>query len=161
MPATSSPVEWATTLQKQGPVRVLAVVYPANALFPESQPSAVQQEALASLRPDAAHLNILLVQTWPNRTLLVFDINHYEYDFDHAHHPETIDVIAIHLRGSKQAKVGLLREEERHRVNCEVAHMHDLNGWARPPFTEDHRNGNVPNYPNTRAVSGDPLLYSL
>ena len=62
-----------------------------------------------------------------------------------------MDVIAIDL-GPENPKITKMSDLKKREVNASVADFHTLNGFeVQPPFLEDHRNGNVPAYPNPRS----------
>jgi hypothetical protein len=84
-------------------------------------------------------------------TTLVFDLFHDSYNFSIAHIPKDLPVIVVRMFRDK-VKVTLASEVDSQRINREVAEYHGLNGFSEPPFTEDQRDGKVPEHPNPRRL---------
>lgn len=138
---------WEAIIEARTPVRVLCIVYPASPLFEQSAISSITLEALQRLGAQESDAKILILSTWPNRTLVVFDLWHSQYDFQTAHQCELISVIAIHFQTQTRIKVGMAIGDE---VNPSVADLHKWHGYNPLPIVEDHRNGNAPTHENPR-----------
>jgi len=131
-------------------LRILVIVYRQSPLFASSDINAIRQQAVARLDASEADTRTLVLETWPRRTILVFDMWNEKYDFAQAHHPEDLPVLAIHMHTKEKIKIGMVSEPKRSEINGEVAHRHRLHGYGALPIVEDHRNGNVPTYMNPR-----------
>ena len=146
---------WEALLTQKKPVRVLVIVRKLNKFFERSDAS-IREIALQHLHEkDAKSLEedakTLVITKWPSVTVMVFDLFNKEYDFQNAHHTDAIDVIAVDLGPKQKPKIAKVDDLKKREVNTSVAEFHSLNGFeVQPPFLEDHRDGNVPAYPNPR-----------
>lgn len=142
--------DWSVAIKAQAPVRILYVVYPSSPLFLQSDIPSILQEALRNLKADEDDARVISLQTWPSRTLLVFDLCHHSYDFHTAHIIKHIDVFAVHFLAEKRITIGVVEGAPRDRVNKEVADLHRLYGDTPLPLIDEHRNGHVPTHLNPR-----------
>lgn len=111
------------------------------------------------LPPDSAPNPLFVAKDrWSNATRIVFDLFHDTYNPDDAHLPGQNDlpVIVVYFTSKgkanpqsiQKAKAGVEVE-----VNKTIRDLYDMNGFgSRPPFAEDHTNGNVPTYFNSRSL---------
>ncbi|KAF2844529.1 hypothetical protein T440DRAFT_316503 [Plenodomus tracheiphilus IPT5] len=133
--------------------RILVIVYPTSPLFEISDIDDIRQEALSKLQAKTEDARSLYLSTWPNRTIMVFDLNNPTYDFADAHKPQDIPVTAIHIRAATRIDVKEVSDNLRSQTNADIAEYHRLHGFsASLPLIEDHRKGNVPSYPNPRNI---------
>lgn len=146
---------WKNIIQAQTPVRVLNVVYPSSLLFKQFEESSdilsVKLEALQILGASENDANTLALSIWPQRVIVVFDLYHSRYDFQTAHHRESIPVLAIHFQTKEKVRVGVATGPSHEKVNQEVADLHKWHGYEQLPFVEDHRNGNAPTHLHPRS----------
>lgn len=142
--------EWMLGIEARSPVRILCIVYPPSPLFSQSDITSIKQEAVQNLGADGDDANIILLQTWRSRTILVFDLCHDNYNFQTAHHAESIDVLAVHFLAAMKIRIGIVTGAPRDRVHEEVADAHRSYGFAPLPFIDEHRNGHVPTHWNPR-----------
>lgn len=139
-------------VQQRKAVRVFVVVYPASRTFFEHPYSCIDT-MISHLNADPNDSNPLVIQKWPNRTLIVFDLCHITYDNQSAHNIETIPVITVHVRSNTHFKTKQADRTVAQEINSQVAECHNLHGFSQTlPFEEDHRNGIVPDYPNPRRL---------
>ncbi|KAJ5365685.1 hypothetical protein N7517_008571 [Penicillium concentricum] len=85
---------------------------------------------------------------WDERTFIVVDINHLDYDFNTAHKIKKVFPVYV-LRHEKKRGWALIRwPQEDQPLGAKVMDLHNLNGWdIKTPFIEDH---------NTRIVYVNP-----
>jgi hypothetical protein len=138
-------------------LRILVILYPQSPLFASSEINTIRQHTVARLDAIEADAKTLFLATWPNRTIMVFDLCNENYDFAQAHHPEDLPVLAIHFHTNEKVKIGMLPEPKRCEINNDVARYHLLHGYGALPMVEDHRNGNVPTYMNPRNMGSTAL----
>ena len=144
-------------VKERRPLRVLVIVYPPSPLFADSDINAIRQQSLVRLDAVETDAKSLFLATWPNRTIMVFDLYNKNYDFAQAHHPEDLPVVAIHFHTNEKVKVGMLPELKNREINDDVARYHLLHGYEELPMVEDHRNGKVPTYMNPRNIGSTAL----
>lgn len=131
--------------------RILVIVYPTSPLFKQSSIGDILPVVLSKLQAEAQNVRTLYLATWPNRTILVFDLNNKTYDFDTAHKPQDISVTAVHIRTATRIDIKEVSDDLRSKTNSEIAEHHRQHGFTVSlPLIDNHRNGNVPSYPNPR-----------
>ncbi|KAJ5154841.1 uncharacterized protein N7500_010280 [Penicillium coprophilum] len=76
---------------------------------------------------------------WEERTFIVVDINHQDYDFDTAHKIKKVFPVYV-LRNGKKRGWALIRwPKEDGPLGDRVMDLHNAHGWdAKPPFLGDH-----------------------
>lgn len=91
----------------------------------------------------------LCVDVWSERSFLVIDINHHNYDFGKAHQDETIFPVYVLQRRGKRREWAMTRwPPEDKSLSDELAELHRVNGYdVTPPFLEDHTSRIVHNNP--------------
>jgi hypothetical protein len=90
---------------------------------------------------------------------MVFDLNNLAYDFANAHKPQDIPVTVIHIQTAKRIHVKEVSDNLKLRTNTDIAEYHRLHGFsASLPLIDDHRNGNVPSFPNPRDIKSLPAV---
>lgn len=120
-----------------------------------SSPDAVVLATCTTLNI-ACDYKLLVIQKWPQFTVLVFDVFHTTYNVSTAHHKADIPVLHFD-HGSQYSSCKWPSNEFRDLINKEVAKMHNLNGWDRkPPYIEDQTSTEPRRYENPRDTS---LLY--
>ncbi|KAF1995217.1 hypothetical protein P154DRAFT_566831 [Amniculicola lignicola CBS 123094] len=142
----TGPTEWSAYINAKKPVRILVIIYPISPLFANSEIAAILQQALTSLQAVEMDAKTISLSTWPNRTLMVFDLCHDEYNFNEAHYPENLPVVTIHFQTENKIRIGVASDQHKTQVNEEVAKCHNNHGYASLPMMDDHRNGHVPTY---------------
>ncbi|KAJ5488274.1 hypothetical protein N7453_011728 [Penicillium expansum] len=93
-------------------------------------------------------IRFLAIDVWDERTFIVVDINHLDYDFNTAHKIKKVFPVYVLRHGKKRgwALVRWPREDEP--LGAKVMDLHNANGWdVETPFLEDH---------NTRIVYANP-----
>lgn len=139
-------------IQQRKPMRVFIVVYPACPdLFEDPDQSVAK--VLVHLGAASEDSKVLVIQRWPTRTLIVFDLCHIEYDFKKAHCTENIPVVSVHVQTDEKFTTTKADKGVKEFINSKVAGCHESHGYsAKLPLEEDHRNGNVPNFPDPRTM---------
>jgi hypothetical protein len=113
-------------------------------------PDVIVDKTCSDLGVTASH-RLLVIQKWPQHTVLIFDIFHPAYDVSTAHYKENIQVLRIII--SKQFDARLPSSDFQEHINAQVAAFHNLNGWsAVPPYIEDQTD-TVRKYLNPRDTS--------
>jgi hypothetical protein len=94
----------------------------------------------------------LAIDVWSERTFIVIDINHFDYDFGTAHKIITIFPVYV-LRHTNSRGWTLIRwQAEDASLGEKLAYLHNANGFdATTPFLEDH---------NSRIVHANPREFS-
>lgn len=142
-------------LQQRQPVRILVIAYSTSQILFEHHHSCVNT-IINHLNADPNNSKLLVIQRWPSRTLIVFDLYHTDYDNRSAHNIEDIPVVTVQVRTDTRFQVKQADEMVTQEINSQVAECHNLHGFGVTlPLVEDHRNGNVPDYPNPRRLVED------
>ncbi len=106
----------------------------------------VKESSLAPPDSNEPLPRFLVKERWNVRAFVIFDIFHGLYDPDTAHIDQTnLPVILVYL-GKKQT-VGPVASGMSNVINNLVRDVHNDTGLgSRPPFSVDHRDGNIPRY---------------
>ncbi|KAH8435263.1 uncharacterized protein LDX57_012894 [Aspergillus melleus] len=82
----------------------------------------------------------LAIDVWSERTFLVIDVNHHDYDFHTAHKTNAVlpvYVLRPHGKGRDWALIRWPQEDEP--LAAKLADLHNVNGFDIPtPFLENH-----------------------
>lgn len=90
----------------------------------------------------------LVIDVWSERTFIVIDVNHRDYDFHTAHESKTIlPVYMIRQHGRNRGWALIRWPQEDERLATSLADLHNANGFVPTPFLENH---------NTRIVHANP-----
>lgn len=117
-----------------------------------SSPDTVVRETCSHLAVPDNH-KLLVVQVWPQYTVLVFDIFHSAYDVATSHYKANLPVFRFNYN-NKQASIQSTSAEFQNQINQEVANFHNLNSWDRePPYYEDQTSQAPRVYSNPRDTS--------
>ncbi|KAL5400243.1 hypothetical protein PMIN03_012547 [Paraphaeosphaeria minitans] len=140
-----------SSLQTQTPTRVAVLLKKRSPLY-SSSPDAVVSTTCATLNASCDY-KLLVIQKWPQFTVLVFDISNSAYDFSTAHQKANIPVLHFDY-GSQHTSYKWPSSDFQNLINDQVAKMHNLNGWdRRPPYIEDHTSSEPRTYENPRDTS--------
>ncbi|CAG8933767.1 unnamed protein product [Penicillium salamii] len=81
----------------------------------------------------------LAMDVWSERTFIVIDINHHDYDFGTAHKTKTILPVFVLSQHRKRRDWALIRwPKEDESLAAQLADLHNVNGFDVPPFLENH-----------------------
>ncbi|CAG8365030.1 unnamed protein product [Penicillium salamii] len=82
----------------------------------------------------------LAIDVCSERTFIVLDINHHEYDFNTAHKAKTV-FPAFVLRQHKRRRDWVIFRwpQGDEYLSAHSADVHNVNGFDPPPFLEDHK----------------------
>lgn len=99
---------------------------------------------------------VMAVNRWPRFIHIVFDLFYDTYDAKTGDQLEK-NTLPVHQLlftkkdGKESCLCSAVTDGIRQKVNHEIMNFHILNGYDKePPFFEDHTNGNVPIYRNSR-----------
>ena len=138
-------------LQAQTPTRVAILLKRRSPLY-SSSPDTVVSAACAALDVPCNY-RLLVIQKWPQLTILVFDVFHSAYDCSTAHHKADIPVLCFDY-SPQNSCCKQPSDDFRNQINNYVAKMHNLNGWdQKPPYTEDLTSQEPRTYRNPRDTS--------
>jgi hypothetical protein len=99
----------------------------------------VVSEAFPNWESDR-RIRFIAIDVWSERTFIVIDINHYDYDFSTAHKAQTIFPVYVLRQYRKRRGWALIRwPPEDEPLSTKVADLHNVNGFDVPtPFLENH-----------------------
>ncbi|KAJ5542366.1 hypothetical protein N7535_004786 [Penicillium sp. DV-2018c] len=96
----------------------------------------------------------LAIDIWSERTFIVIDVNHHDYDFQTAH--KTLAVLPVYVlrQLGKNRGWALIRwPQEDEPLAANLADLHNVSGFDTPtPFLENH---------NTRIVHANPREFRV
>ncbi|CAG8128313.1 unnamed protein product [Penicillium olsonii] len=94
-----------------------------------------------------------VMDVWSERTFIVLDINHHEYDFGTEHKTKTILPVFVLSQHGKRKDWDLIRwPKEDESLAAQLADLHNVNGFDTPPFLENH---------NSRIVHASPREFPV
>lgn len=95
----------------------------------------------------------LAIDVWSERTFIVIDINHHDYDFGTAHKAKTVfPVFVLRQHGRRQDWVLIRCPQEDEPLGAQLADLHNVNGFDATPFLENH---------NSRIVHANPREFPV
>ncbi|CRL30799.1 unnamed protein product [Penicillium camemberti] len=90
----------------------------------------------------------LVIDVWSERTFIVIDINHHDYDFWTAHKAKTVlPVFVLRQHGKRRDWVLIRWPQGDEPLGAQLADLHNVNGFDATPFLENH---------NSRIVHANP-----
>ncbi|RDL33036.1 uncharacterized protein BP5553_08475 [Venustampulla echinocandica] len=92
-------------------------------------------------------IKLLAVEIWGKRVLIVFDVNHQNYDWQTAHDISKNNPPIFRFKLGKDKNNALITRDKAldYRVNFTIADLHKRNGYsAHPPYVADRSRGAAP-----------------
>ncbi|KAJ5970339.1 uncharacterized protein N7479_000257 [Penicillium vulpinum] len=81
----------------------------------------------------------VVIDVWDERTFIVVDINHLDYDFNTAHEVKKVFPVYILRQGKKRGWALIKWPREDEPLSAKLMYLHNAHGWdAKTPFLEDH-----------------------
>lgn len=82
----------------------------------------------------------LAIDIWSERSFIVIDLNHHDYNYDTAHHCQKVLPVYVLQQQGRSRRWALTRwPQEDKSLMMQLADLHNVNGYdVAIPFLEDH-----------------------
>lgn len=95
----------------------------------------------------------LAIDVWSERTFIVIDINHHDYDFSTANKAKTVfPVFVLRQHGKRRDWVLIRWPQGDEPLGAQLADLHNVSGFDATPFLENH---------NSRIVHANPREFPV
>ncbi|KAJ5794988.1 hypothetical protein N7457_001587 [Penicillium paradoxum] len=100
---------------------------------------------------DDPRILYLVIDVSTERTFIVIDVNHHDYNYHKAHRDKEIVPVHVLRQHGKRREWFLVRWPREDEYLCtQLAHLHNTNGYEPTPFLEDHTSPT--SWANTRCL---------
>jgi hypothetical protein len=86
---------------------------------------AIAEQTCLKLKVTTSY-RFLVIQKWPQHTVIIFDIFHATYDISTAHYKE--DILVLRIIINQRFDIRLPSANFRESINTQVAMFHNVNG---------------------------------